>query len=202
MLTSYNSFFHALKNNLLNKIFKYLENENNFNIQRLTKKINVIKNNRRFDDKEVNLIKTLLQYYLPKDIRNKICDFLFNKYVTKDIDNFSKNFYLKKQNMIEMKSEGMHFGSHGSNHEWFKFLSIKDQEEEIKQSANFLKNTFKNEKNFSICYPYGSYNKDTLNIAKKYNFKLGFTTKVGSIDLKKKMNNLLLPRFDTNDFPQ
>jgi peptidoglycan/xylan/chitin deacetylase (PgdA/CDA1 family) len=190
------------KKQLLKEIFAYLEKKNTINFKSLSKEVSRIKNKRRFDNKEVNLIKTLLQYYLPKKIRNELCDFFFKKYVTREINDFSKDLYLRKEHMIEMKSEGMHFGSHGQNHEFLGFLKIKDQEKEISESLKFLKNTFKNEENFSICYPSGSYNKNTLNIVKKYKFKLGFTLKVGSINFKKKINNLLLPRFDTNDFPQ
>ena len=190
------------KNQLLQEIFKSLEKKSNINVNFLTKNLSYIKNKRRFDNKEVNLIKTLLQYYLPKKIRSKLCDFFFKKYITRDIDEFSKNLYLKKEHMIEMKSEGMHFGSHGENHEYLEFLKIKDQEKEISNSLKFLKNTFKNEENFSFCYPFGSYNKNTLKILKKYKFIIGFSLKVSSINLKKKINNFLLPRFDTNDFPQ
>jgi peptidoglycan/xylan/chitin deacetylase (PgdA/CDA1 family) len=190
------------KKDLLKEIFTCLEKEESIDDKVLRKEIIYIKNKRRFDNKEVNLIKALLQYYLPKKIRNKLCDLLFKKYVTREINDFSNDLYLKKKHMIEMKSEGMHFGSHGQNHESLGFLTPKDQEKEIVKSLNFLKNTFKSEKNFSICYPSGSYNKNTLDIIKKYNFKLGFTVKVGSINLKKKINNFLLPRFDTNDFPQ
>ena len=100
----------------------------------------------------------------------------------------------------EMKSFGMHFGSHGTSHNFLGLMSKKKQKEELNQSLIFLKKLFPLEKNFSICYPYGSYNKDTIKISKKLNFKIGFTNKFGSINLKKKISTLALPRFDTNDF--
>ena len=54
---------------------------------------------------------------------------------------------------------------------------------------------------FTMCYPYGSYNKDTLEILKTNNYIMGLTTKAKSVELKKYIP-YDLPRHDTNDFPQ
>ena len=100
----------------------------------------------------------------------------------------------------EMIKDGMHFGAHGYYHHWLNYISQKEQEIEIKKSLSFLKKIKKNSNSLSICYPYGSYNKYTLKILKKYNFEIGFTSAPGKIDLFKTKNRLSLPRFDTNDF--
>ena len=55
-------------------------------------------------------------------------------------------------------------------------------------------------KNLSICYPYGSYNNETLKIVKKNNFKFGVTLRVDKIDKNELANPYELPRFDCNDF--
>ena len=52
-----------------------------------------------------------------------------------------------------------------------------------------------------MCYPYGGYNTDTLSIIDKLGAAAGVTTEVQKANLSKD-NPLLLPRFDTNDFPQ
>ena len=52
-----------------------------------------------------------------------------------------------------------------------------------------------------MCYPYGAYNKTTLNLLKKNGCSLGLTTVVGRAKLNEE-NKYLLPRFDTNDYPQ
>ena len=62
------------------------------------------------------------------------------------------------------------------------------------------KNKFIKDK-FTICYPYGSYNSDTLSILSEYKCSTGLTTKVGSVPDNEYLA-LELPRFDTNDFPQ
>ena len=97
-----------------------------------------------------------------------------------------------------MKNNGMHFGIHGINHNWFEHLTKKEQEIEIRKSLKFMKKIFPNEKNFSICYPHGSYNKHTIKLVKKYNLIFGLTIKHGIININKKYNKFLLPRIDTN----
>ena len=167
------------------------------------KKINFSKFNMmdRFDTGELSFIKKLLQFILPKRIRNEINDYLFKKYVTKDYEEFRKDLYLNEKQINEMISHGMHFGSLSTNHEWMQYLRIDDQEREISKSINFLSKRFKLKKDYySFCYPYGSYNKDTIKILKKYKFKIGFTTSPNAFVRNKKNNLYSFPRFDTNDF--
>ena len=57
-------------------------------------------------------------------------------------------------------------------------------------------------RNFSVCYPYGSYNSDTLKILKKFKVKFALTTQVGSVKKNNLTKNLEYPRYDTNDFKQ
>ena len=56
-------------------------------------------------------------------------------------------------------------------------------------------------KYLSVCYPYGAYNLQTLNILREFDFKIGFTTKVNLADLKNS-DLLEIPRLDTNDLPK
>lgn len=175
-------------NQIENDIVDYLKNKTNYNLNNLKKAKKIVYKNRRYDNQKISFIKRLLQYYLPEKIRYKINDFLFKKYVTSDKLEFYEMLYLKKKHMREMKKNGMHFGSHGTSHNYLGFMSNKKQNFEIKNSLNFLKSLFPKENNFSICYPYGSYNKDTIEIVKKYNFKLGLSNVFGSVNLMKKNN--------------
>ena len=78
-------------------------------------------------------------------------------------------------NIREMNNDKMHIGSHGVNHCCWKFLTKKKQEEEIKKSLMYFKRNKINVQNFSVCYPYGSFNNDTKNILVKYNVKFGYS---------------------------
>ena len=76
-------------------------------------------------------------------------------------------------------------------------LQIKD----IKLSLDFLNKVGASTKNWIMCYPYGSYNSDTLNILRKKKCSIGLTTKVGIANLSES-KILELNRYDTNEFPQ
>ena len=196
--------FILAKNKNINKIefdiINYLKSKTNYNFENIKKAKRINYKNRRYDNKDISFIKRLLQYYLPEKIRFKVNDFLFRKYVSKDKLQFSEKLYLKKEHMKEMKANCMHFGSHGTSHNYLGFIKIKEQDYEVKNSLNFLKSIFPKENNFSISYPYGSYDKNTIKIVKKYNFKLGLTNVFGAINLLEKYNKFILPRYDTNDF--
>ena len=170
------------------------------------KKISEIDKNKinlksRYDKKETVLTKRLLQYYLPKKIRERITDILFEKIMDINLKDFSKNLYMNKNNIKEMYSDNMSFGSHGDYHYWLEYLNKEDQKKEIKNSINFFKKNNFNTSSLSVCYPYGSFNKETLKICKKYNISYALTTVPGSINKQNISNNLEYPRYDTNDFP-
>lgn len=95
----------------------------------------------------------------------------------------------------------MYVGSHGFNHLWLDKESYSSQEFEIDQSIKFLDMVGAPTKNWIMCYPYGAYNQDTLDILKKRHCAVGVTTEVKRADLNEH-NALTLPRFDTNDFPR
>ena len=87
-----------------------------------------------------------------------------------------------------MYKNKMHFGSHGASHFRFGLLSKIEQEREIKKSLSFFAKNNLNTKELSICYPYGSYNQNSLQLSKKYKFIFGLTTEVGSIKKKNLIN--------------
>ena len=185
-------------NKIMSDIINYTKEKFNFIID--SKKLNLINSASRFDSKKTIIIKRLLQYHLPFKIRTNLNKFLFKKYVSKYTEEISNNMYLSEKNIKEMASDGMYFGSHGHNHEWMEFLNKKEQTYEINKSFKFLNKIEKKIKNFSICYPYGSYNKSTIKILKNKKFSYGFTSRYGNINLKKNFNLFEIPRFDANDF--
>lgn len=154
----------------------------------------------RYDDKNTVLVKKLLQFFLPEKERIHIVDKLFHKIVNVDIKQFSEKLYMNKKNIKEMYKNKMHFGSHGASHFRFGLLNKIEQEREIKKSLSFFAKNNLNTKELSICYPYGSYNQNSLQLSKKYKFIFGLTTEVGSIK-KKQLNKFLnYPRLNANDF--
>jgi peptidoglycan/xylan/chitin deacetylase (PgdA/CDA1 family) len=97
---------------------------------------------------------------------------------------------------------GMHVGSHGYDHYWLGSLPKEKQAFEIKQATEFIKNMYGGGVNhyYTMCYPYGDCNADTLSLLKQYEYQLGFTTEVRVASLND--SPLTLPRMDTNDLPK
>lgn len=154
----------------------------------------------RFDCKEVIFIKRLLQVELQEPIRSTIINQLFNQYVTDDEGAFSRELYMSEDQLKCMQRNGMIIGSHGYDHFWLGSLAKEEQLSELTQSVKFLKRLGVDMNTLSIGYPYGSHNEDTLDIARGFGFKLGFTTKVDIATTD--CECLTIPRLDTNDFPK
>jgi peptidoglycan/xylan/chitin deacetylase (PgdA/CDA1 family) len=155
----------------------------------------------RWDTKEVNYIKNMLQHVLPEKIRNSITQVLFERYVGESPRDFADSLYLSVNDTKKLIDAGMYIGNHGYKHTWLNKGSFKEQESEIDVSLEFLKKIGAPVDDWIMCYPYGEYNEDTLRILHSKKCAIGLTTKVGFANLNSS-NLLELARFDTNDFPQ
>jgi len=168
-----------------------------FNIKNFKK----IRTKQRFDDNLTSSIKRILQSQLPFEISKKIINKLFKKFVNIPENNLKKKLYLSKEQILKMRKKGMFFGSHGISHTRLGLQKKNNQFKEISKSTYILRRNIQKD-NISICYPLGSYNSQTLGIAKKMKYKFGLTCNYGSIDKYNLKNNLRLPRVDTNDIPK
>ena len=161
----------------------------------------------RFDKKEIIFIKRMLQVVLPEDYREKLVDILFKKYVCTIGDKiiseraFWEELYLTPEQIRMMEKLGMHIGFHSHNHVWLNSLSKEEQEFQIKSSINYFKEIGVKTEKMTLSYPYGGYNEESVELIKKYEVPLAFTTKVAIADLNKD-EYYALPRLDTNDFYQ
>ena len=158
----------------------------------------------RFDTTEVIFVKRLLQVELVEELRNIITTELFEKIVGVEEGTFSRELYMSEDQMKYMVSAGMHIGSHGYDHYWLGSLPKEKQEVEIKESLKFIENIGGDIKHWTICYPYGNYNDDTITLLKENHCALGFTTEVKLTDINNQMgdNVFKIPRLDTNDLPK
>jgi len=155
----------------------------------------------RYDPAEIIYIKRMLQRELPEDLRNILTDEIFQKYVSSDQTAFSAELYMNVDQISHMQRNGMYVGSHGFDHYWLNSLSREKQEQEIDASLEFLELVGAPTDDWMMCYPYGGYNDDTLDILRDKECRLGLTTHVGIADLDVH-GPLVLPRLDTNDLPK
>ncbi|MNL15328.1 Polysaccharide deacetylase [compost metagenome] len=157
----------------------------------------------RYDTKEVIFFKRLLQVELNEDVRNKLTNDLFLRIVGVEEETFSRELYMSKEQLSCMISCGMHIGSHGHDHYWLGSLTKEKQRTEIIRSLDFINEIGGNVVDWTICYPYGNYNEDTIDLLKEYKCSLGFSTILGIANTKGKGDvRYKMPRLDTNDLPK
>lgn len=154
----------------------------------------------RFDCREVIFVKRMLQHALPEKLRNLIADKLFIKYVGMSEEAFCRELYMDKFQLEQLVRDGMHVGCHGYDHYWWNKLREEDLEQEILKSKQFLASIGCDMDNWTACYPYGATSAEVVHELQKHGCNAAFTTEVREADLNSD-HPLLIPRFDTNDFP-
>lgn len=158
----------------------------------------------RFDTKETVFVKRLLQVALPEELRRTIAHELFEKTVGMDEAMFSRELYMSIDQIKCMVDCGMHVGSHGYDHYWLGSLSKEKQEFEIAKSIEFIEMVGGDINNWTIGYPYGDYNDDTIALLKRHGCRMAFTTRVAVADFDEDDADALfkIPRLDVNDLPK
>lgn len=155
----------------------------------------------RFDDADTIFVKRMLQHVLPEQIRKLIISSLFEKFVGISEEGFSSRLYMNLDEVRELVTNGMYVGSHGSMHHWLDRITVEKQREDISASLQFLEEVGTPRKDWIMCYPYGAYNDNTLSLLKELGASIGITTVVRKANLSAD-HPFILPRLDTNDFPQ
>ena len=154
-----------------------------------------------YDTAEVIFIKRLLQVELREELRIKIIDTLFEKYVGMSESSFSRELYMNEEQLMHMLRSGQHIGNHGYNHYWWNSLTKEELREELDLSLAFLDKIGVDMKNWTACYPYGSYDDQSIEMLQERGCKLAVTTKV-DIATTNKSTRFVMPRLDTNEIPK
>jgi peptidoglycan/xylan/chitin deacetylase (PgdA/CDA1 family) len=153
----------------------------------------------RFDPPETAFVKKMLQWVLPESVRSAVTTKLFQEYVSNDERGFAQELYMDISQLRAMLSAGMEIGGHGYNHRWLGKLSSNEQADEIQRTVNLLGSVAgRAPADWVMCYPFGSYNSETLQLVAGKGCACGVTTKVGLANIS---SPLELARFDTNDLP-
>jgi peptidoglycan/xylan/chitin deacetylase (PgdA/CDA1 family) len=184
--------------NLLSEIKKTLKKKFDIDLEKFYKKF-ILVNEYKFDSKTTAFIKLLLQNLLEIPIREFLINNLFKNYNEKET---SKKLYLNKSEIKEMLDNKMIFGIHGYSHERLGEMSKDNQKKDLMKVIKFFINTIGTKFNYDIpiAYPFGSYNRNTINVLKNANISYGFNAKLGSINKKNISHIYDLPRIETNFF--
>ncbi|MEG1288109.1 MAG: polysaccharide deacetylase family protein [Bacilli bacterium] len=122
-----------------------------------------------FDDGYVDVYKNALPILKKYNLKATI--FVITGCINGDV-------YVTDKNVIEMDKSGVfEIGSHSVSHANLASLKEKDLENELKVSKETLEKLI-GKSVTSVAYPFGSYNNNVVNMAKKY-YKFGISTVPG-----------------------
>lgn len=155
-----------------------------------------------YDIGDIMFVKLMLQNELSVDVRAIFIDELYDKYIGVDEGVVARETYASLENLKLMCRLGMHIGSHGFSHSWLSSLKKPEQLSEIQSSIEFLDEIYMNPdsstKGYSICYPSGMYNEETLGLVEDMGFSFGLSTFFGLADVSIE-GRFELKRQDTNE---
>lgn len=155
----------------------------------------------RFDSADVVFVKRLLQRELHRAARTTLINELFDEFVDVPEAVLANELYMTTDQLMLMSENGMYIGSHGFSHRWLGTLSKAQQRSDIQQSFQFLDAIGIETNDWVMCYPYGSYNEETLELLEASDCSLGLTTQPQQAELTSE-RAFTLSRIDTNDLPQ
>lgn len=186
---------------LLEEVFKCIDElRSRYALMTKEQYLQIVIEKHRYDPHEVILFKRLLQRELPQAARAEIVRRLFARYVTADEAAFACELYMSLDQIACLRSHGMHIGSHGHSHFWLDHISPEMQAREIDQSLAFLRMMGDQNRDWSMCYPYGGFNDSLLELLRARHCSVGFSVEARVADLNVD-DRLTLPRIDTNDLP-
>ena len=153
----------------------------------------------RFDDAETIFFKRIFQHVLPNEVKLKLLNLMFKKFVKDSENKIAKKLYLNISQIKEMIGGGMYFGNHSYGHPSLEHCKKNFHAKEINKGLKFMSDIGMNsKKNWIMCYPYGSYNNSTLQILKNKKCLIGLTTIQGEYKILNH-SNYEIPRIDCND---
>ena len=97
-----------------------------------------------------------------------------------------------------MKNNGFEIGIHGHQHKWLEFMNKNQQLNEIKKSLNVLESENLLSKAWTVCYPHGSFNQNTLDVLNELKCHGAVTIKNNFP--RENSSVFTLPRIDTINF--
>lgn len=132
---------------------------------------------------------------LSPEKQKEFFDFSFRKNSI-DPAEWSKELFMTKEEVLDLKSRGFSIGSHFHSHVSLENADRATAEREVKRSAEILKEiTGENPGVFS--YPHGRYNDHVLGVLEEAG--AGFGVTIERREVKIGDSPYGLPRFDTND---
>jgi peptidoglycan/xylan/chitin deacetylase (PgdA/CDA1 family) len=156
--------------------------------------------NHRFDSTQVVLFKRLLQRELPRALRRRISDCLFEDHVDVSAEVLAQELYMTMEQVRCLRRHGMYVGGHGDQHAWMDRLEPDEQQADIDRTRQFLAEVGTATDRWIMCYPYGAHDATLRAHLREQGCAVGLATGAERADLDRD-DPLSVPRLDTNDLP-
>ena len=137
--------------------------------------VNAIAN--AWNDKETEFLKKIFQKLLPRGLRRELLDRVFRQMVEREESSWVDEFYLTPDDVRKLADSGMEIGSHGHSHEWLAEVNAGQQREDLVTSFLILDSELGSTRTRSVSYPFGSYDKSTLEILKEFDIHTAVVNK-------------------------
>lgn len=153
-----------------------------------------------YDTPEVAEIKYLLNFALPRDLREDIVGMCFDRLLGWEREELVRSLYMDKIQLREL-AERDYLGTHAHAHQPLGSLSETEVKVDIHTSLELLEE-WTGRRPDAIAYPYGSQEACTDavgRVASRLGIRIGFTMERARID--EHVNPMFLPRCAPNDLP-
>jgi len=94
----------------------------------------------------------------------------------------ARRSFMNKDEVTEMITKGITFGSHGMCHEILTTLSAQEVQRELSESRDYIQQNFGIEAD-AFSYPNGNYNESIIDMVKQNGYRVGFGVQNGYVRL-------------------
>lgn len=155
------------------------------------------------DDTSASQVKLILNKFIQNNYRDEILEYLVGKY-NNGVRSGAEEFYITPDQIKLLHNNGMIVGSHAVSHRVFSKLDISEQEQEIKDSFDYLDEITGGLNIRTFCYPYGdkgSFSVESERLLDDAGCDFSFKVEPRNITTDDLMvRRQALPRFDCNNF--
>jgi peptidoglycan/xylan/chitin deacetylase (PgdA/CDA1 family) len=143
-------------------------------------------------DESMVFVTRVLREYPDIQWKRNLINELFEKYVSKDSESFSSEFYLNEKDVNEILQMGHIVGGHGHYSYDLRFEDDFTVIDEINKMNEYLTKLGQNIKVYA--YANGGYNNKVISLLEQYKFDFAFTTRHKSVH--KEDHKFEIPRID------
>lgn len=135
----------------------------------------------RWNDGNSRFVKKVLQRELPASRRSAIIVRLLGEFGTKSPSELARDLYLTPLDLLALQDAGIEIGSHGHDHSWLADSSASDQYADLETSVRLLSESGIRDASRVMSYPFGSYSRETIDVARALGLRFGLTNDEGPL---------------------